>query len=314
MEGNLAPFLSMQKWGIEKSNVIYQDVVKPFMSGENRLPMLSYVLGSVMTGAAIQELNKLLTNRAPQEADIAETAAKATPKNVVAELATLLQLGSLAGVVGDGMKFASDIALKGKTPRNLVSFPAATTLADLQDKVTDYSEALQQGTDPWDATKMFALDMFTHNIQAARMLVNHTTNAGEVERSDKFRDLRVYRELEGAPAGEPTKSNKYLDTTAKGYKQSKDIGEAVEQLPVVLQKFQTLIGQSPEKAMRYLRSVRANNYQTMPAPQNSPAEFADYYSYLEKVKGGKGAAEVLEDYIKQNSVNRVKSSLIPSVN
>lgn len=313
-EGNLSPFLSLQKYGIERSNVIYQDVIKPFISGENRLPLLTYALGSVLTGAALQELNKVLSNRKPQEADWHETLAEATPKNLTTELITLMQLGNFAGIVSDGVKTLSDVIISGRTPRNITSFPTATLAADLQEKLADYSEALQQHSDPWEATKLFALDIFGHNIQALRLLANHTINADDVERSDRFRDLRVYRELEGAPAGEPSKSNKYLDSTVKKYKETGDVQEAADKLPDILDKFQTLVQEQPEKAIRYLRGVKSNSYQTMPVPSgDTMQEFANYYSYIAKLRGDKAASDLLSDYIRQGSINRVKSEMVPSI-
>jgi len=311
MEGSLSPFLSLQKWGIEKSNVIYQDVYKPFMDGSNRLPMLTYLLGSVLTGEAIQELNKVLTGRKSQDADLKETLAEASTKNVVSELVTLMQLGNYAGIVSDSAKTISDIFVKGRTPRNMVSFPAATTVMDLEKKTADYAEALQQGTDVWDATKMYALDVLTHNIQAARMIANNTISKGDVERSDKFRDLRVYRELTGSPSGEPTQSNKYLDAESKNYKQTSDIGEAVELLPELMQKFQDKAKTEPEKAIRFLKGLKANSYQTAPSLKDNPSEFVSYYNYLVKTQGEKEAVNRIEDFVLQSNINKAKSSMVP---
>lgn len=311
MEGSIAPFLSIQKWAIEKSNVIYKDVYKPFITGENRVPMLTYLLGSVMTGAAIQELNTLLTGRKSQDASVYETAEVPTATNIASELATLLQLGSYAGIVSDAVKVASDVALKGKTPRNIVSFPASTSIADLQERVANFSEAINQGSDPWEVAKEFTLDMLTHNIQGARMIANRTAGKDDIDRSDKFRDLRVFRELTGSPAGEPTKSNPYMDMENKKFKRSDDLAEAASYLPDIYEKFAEKASENPEKAMKFLANLKANSYQTMPSVESSPQEFVTYWNYLLDTQGEDKAIERLMDFYKQSGLNKAKSGMIP---
>lgn len=309
-EGNFAPFVALQKWSIEKSNTIYKDVYKPFVSGENRLPMLTYTLGSVLTGAAIQELNKLLTNRKSGEATVKEALWSRDPKHIAAEVATLMQLGSYLGIVGDSIKTVSDITLKGKTPRNVVSFPAATAGADFAEKVSDFSEAIQQGEDPLETLKSFMVDIGTHNIQGLRMLMNRYDAEG-AERSDKFRDVRVFKELSGEPVGDIGKANKYLNASSRKFKQTGDPVEAVNEMPKLLEQFQKKVTENPEKALRFLRSLKANNYQTVPNPQESPLEFSKFYNFLVETQGAEEARKRIEDYVRQTEVNKAKTKMVP---
>lgn len=311
MEGPLAPYLSLQKWSIEKSNTIYQDVVKPFMTGENRLPLLTYSLASILTGAGIQELNKLLSGRKPQDADYHEALAVGGIQNITAELATLMQLGSFAGIVGDGAKFVSDIAVNGKTPRNIVSFPAATALSDLTEKTSELAEAIHQGENPWDVFKLYALDLMTHNVQAVRMAMNHTVSKDDVERSDRYRDLRVFNQLSGEPAGEPTKSNKYLNIDSQEFKHTDDLNKAALMLPKLLDKFQEKLAENPEKGLKFLQGLKSNSYQTMPNMESMPLEFSRYWQYLQKVQGTEKASQTLQNYIQQNAINHAKGSMVP---
>ncbi len=311
MEGQFAPFLALQKWSVEKSNVIYQDVVKPFLSGENRLPMLTYTLGSVLTGAAIQELNKLLTNRKSQDPTWEETLTSRDPKQYASELTTLMQLGSYAGIVSDVAKFATDVGFRGKTPRNIVSFPAATASADFADKTADFAEAIKQGEDPWNTFKLYATDLLTHNVQAVRVLNNYTMGKDNAERSDKFRDLRVFKELEGEPVGDIGKSNRYLNQEARKFKQTGDITEAANEVPKLMQQFVEKVKENPEKAMSFLRGLKSNNYQTIPSPEKVPLEFVKFYQFLKDTQGETEAKARIADYVKQNTLNKAKSSMIP---
>lgn len=312
VEGQFAPFVALQKWSIEKSNVIYQDVWKPFMSGENRLPMLTYTLGSILTGAAIQELNKLMTNRKGQDPAWREALASNNPKHIAIEVATLMQLGAYGGVVSDIAKVGVDIGLRGKTPRNIVSFPTATAGAELHEKLADLSEAIQQGENPWEVFKMFAMDMLTHNVQSARVLNNYTPDGKkQAERSDKFRDLRVFKELEGEPIGDIGKSNRYLNSDARKFKQTDDLNEAASELPKLLEKFQERVKTQPEKALKFLHGLKNNSFQTFPSPETMPIEFIKYYQFLEKTQGATEAKERVTDFIKQSELNKLKSAMIP---
>ena len=313
VESQFAPFMSLQKWGIEKANVVFQDVFKPALTGENYLPLLTYSLGSVLTGAAIQELNKVLTGRKPQDPNIKEALDKGDAKAYVTELATLMQLGSFAGIVGDVMKAATDTTVRGKTTRNVVSFPAYTAVADTGEKVTDAAEAIRQGENPWDVIKMLSLDLITQNIQNARAAANYTLREKDIERSDKFRDRRTFNELEGKPAGEIPRPNRYLGIDERKFKQASTAQEVRELMPKVLQRAKEKAQGNPEKFRRAIASLKGNSYQTMPSPEESPLEFRAYYQYLVRTQGQQEADSRLKDYLTQRLLNRQKSALLPSV-
>lgn len=314
MEGSFAPFLTLQKWGIEKSNVIYQDVVKPALSGENYVPLLSYTLGSILTGAGIQELNKALSNRKGQDATIAETTAIPTARNITAELATLMQLGSFAGIVGDSLKALSDTVLVGKTPRNVVSFPTATFAGELGDRTVDVAEALRQGENPWETLKSFVLDTLVSHVQNARLIANNTFNKDEANRSEKFRDLRTYKTLSGEPvpdASAAQSQNKYLNPEVSKFKQTTDLSSAAEIVPDILARFAEKAKENPMKALEFLKGVKSNSYQTVPNPENYPVEFGRYWNFLKESQGEKVAYDRIVDYFKQKGINEVKSGMIP---
>jgi len=313
VESQFAPFFSLQKWGIEKANVIFQDVFKPALAGENYVPLLTYSLGTILTGAAIQEMNKLLMGRKPQDPDIKEALAKGDAKAYAQELATLMQLGSFSGIVGDVMKASVDASVRGKTSRNVVSFPTYTAVADTGEKLTDMAEAIRQGENPWEVIKMFSIDMLSQNIQNVRALVNHTVKNRDLERSDKFRDRRIYNELEGKPAGEIPKMNRYLGIEERKFKQASTPAEILELLPQVLAKAKRQAKGNPEKLRQAIVSLKGNSYQTMPSPTDSPYEFRAYYDYLVKTQGKTEADKRVKDYLMQRMLNQRKSRLLPAV-
>lgn len=311
IDNQFAPFLALQKWSVEKSNVIYQDVVVPFLTGENRIPMLTYTLGGLMTGVGIQELNKLMTGRKGQDPELKEALTYGGPKAIVSELATLMQLGSFCGIVSDGIKAASDGFLHGKTPRNVVSFPTATAAADLTGRIIDAVEAMKNGENNWDVMKQLTLDIATHNVQLARMVGNQTFNKGKVEDSDAFRDLRAYGELEGKPASNMPKSNEYLNLQAKRFKKTQDLGEAVREVPSLVKRAVEKGEGDPTRIQSNLRSLKQNSYQTMPAPDVNPMQFTRYYNWLVATQGKEQADKITGNYQSHRVMNRLKSSLIP---
>jgi hypothetical protein len=230
---------------------------------------------------------------------------------MVAELATLMQLGSYAGVVGDGLKFVSDVSVYGKTPRNIVSFPTASSLVDTQERMTDAMEALRNHDNPWEVGKQLVLDVVTHNIQGLRMVANRTINTDKLDRADKFRDLRTYEMMEGKPAAPESKVNPYLDIESKQFKRTEDIQEAASMMDRLIKSAITKSGGDVQELMKQFEKIKKNNYRTMPSPKEDVVEFAKYYNYLASTQGEQAAQEILTDYFKQNTVNKIKASMIP---
>lgn len=311
VESQFAPFFALQKWSVEKANVIYKDVYKPFMTGENRIPMLTYTLGSLMTGAAIQQLNTLMAGKKGIDPTIKEALDKGDAAAVIQELGTLMQLGSYAGIMSDGIKTAVDTGIRGRVPRNVVSFPTATATIRTAESLADMAEALRQNEDPWKVLKAFTIDLMSNNIQAMRMLANRTINDDTADRKDKFRDVRVFNELEGKPAGVIAKTNPYLGLDAKEFKQTKDVKEAAGMAGGLVRKAAAKSGGSVEEFRKSLSSLKGNSYQSMPSPTESPEKFKEFYLFLVRTQGENAANERVKDYIFQTQINKAKSKLIP---
>ncbi len=311
VESQFAPFFALQKWSVEKANVIYKDVYKPFMTGENRIPMLTYTLGSLMTGAAIQQLNTLMAGKKGIDPTIKEARDKGDAAAVIQELFTILQLVSYFGIMSDGVKTIVDTGIRGRVPRNVVSFPTATATIRTAESLADMAEALRQNEDQWKVLKAFTIDLMSNNIQAMRMLANRTINDDTADRKDKFRDVRVFNELEGKPAGVIAKTNPYLGLDAKEFKQTKDVKEAAGMAGGLVRKAAAKSGGSVEEFRKSLSSLKGNSYQTMPSPETSPEAFQKFYSFLVRTQGSDEANKRVKDYIFQTQINKTKSSMIP---
>lgn len=311
IESQFAPFLALQKWSVEKSNVIYKDVVKPFLTGENHLPLITYTLSSILTGAAIQKINELMTGRKSQDPTVEEALSNGSAKNIVGELATIMQLSSLGGIIGDSLKFISDPVLYHKLPRNIVSFPTFTMASDMSSKTSDMLEALQNGENPWEVWKAYSMDMFIHNVQLLRAVANHTVSKEDIERSDKFRDLRVFNQLEGRQQQEIPDTNKYLGLDAKDFKRSDNLQDAMAQLPGLLEKAIADANGDPYELLSKLRSLKNNSYQIFPSLETMPIRTMRYYQHLANTQGSDVAAQRLQEFLTQSELNKIKSSMIP---
>ena len=313
VDNQFAPFFALQKWSVEKSNVIWKDVVKPAIDGKNYLPLLTYTVGSVLTGAGIQQLNKLLSGRKSQDPELKEVLAHGRPQDYAAQLATLMQLGSFAGIIGDAAKMTTDPLVYGKLPRNVVSFPTATAAQNFGERIMNVSEAIRNGDDPVKVLSLFSLDLMSHNIQAARMIANRTAKADDIERSDKFRDLRTFQMLEGGKAPDFGSVNPYLNLEDKEFKRTDDLGVASQLAERMIQKKIEKAGGDYEKLSSSMRSASQNSYRTMPSLKDSPLSFQRYYNFLVETQGREEADRRMEEFLRQQMLNEVKSGMIPRI-
>lgn len=314
-DSQLAPLIALSRWGVEKSNVIFKDVIAPLKQG-NYAPLLAYTLGTFASGAAIKQLNEWMTGHKDYTPNFKETLEKGDIADKAAYIVNLAQLGSFAGILSDLAKVTSDIGIQHEKPRGPINFPLADLITDtIPQNLTDWSQAISSGADPLETTGAMILELIKANIQGVRIANSKFVNAEDTERSNKFRDVRVFKKLEDeeVPPLSSYRSNKLMDRETRNFKRTADIGEAAGMLPQLLRKAIEDSKGSPYKLKMELRSLKQNNYQTMPNPETLPDSFAKYYSFLAKTQGAEEASKRLADYLLQNQVNRQKSEMIPTL-
>lgn len=308
LEGPMAPFLNLTRWNIEKANRIYEHVIKPAKQG-NVLPLLTYSLGSLLTGAAIKELNELISGGKRQQEPTFNEAKEAG--NIQAEVRSvigLMQLGSFGGIVGDIMKTSAD-ALSGHAPRGL-SYPTMDFLNQtVKQNLSDYFAAIQGGEPQYEATKALVETVIRDSVQTARLASYLTWNHEEVDRKNKYRDVRIWQELtkRATPESSIQQPNPFVDIAAKDFKRAQTGEEIADTFPKAIQ---TAIDKSedyPELKKKF-EGLRRNSYQTIPA---DPAERMMYLEYLSNTQGKDAAAERFMDYLRQHEVNKLKTGLVP---
>lgn len=320
IEGNVAPFLALSRWSIERSNIFWRDVVEP-MKGGDFMPLLKTTFATLLTGAAIEQLNEALTGKRGVDPTLKEALADGDADTLTAKAIGLAQLGSYAGIVSDAAKVGTQLA-QGKSIRytNPLSMPMASVGVDVANRTAQVAKAIREGEDPFDALALYAKDLALATSQNARYAYANLTEGGREEamRKEKFRDLRVFEELTGRREGSSfTETNPYLGLGARNFKRSDDIAEALQMVPDLVQqaveKSQDDNGQLDiEILRRKLRALKLNSYQTVPDALKNPRAFTEFMDFLSKTQGPEAATERATDFYRQRAINKMKSSTIPS--
>ena len=164
----------------------------------------------------------------------------------------------------------------------------------------------------------YSSKMLEDNFQMYRIALAHMSaeKKEDIEKLNKFRDLRVYNTLAGNPIIDLSSewgNIRFGRKDVKEFKKTQDIEKVREIFPKLLQKAITEANGDPYKLRDELEKLKGNNYQTMPSPERYGPRFLKYITYLEESQGKEEAAKRLEDYIKQNTINKAKSSLVPSL-
>lgn len=120
--------------------------------------------------------------------------------------------------------------------------------------------------------------------------------------------------VEGMPYDEQVEpsNNPYLNLESKRFKRTGDIGEAVQQLPELVTKAFEASNGNIEVLQNKLRALKQNTYETMPNPDRIPISFFRYLNFISNTRGPEEAANRMMDYMRQNAINRAKSSLVPT--
>jgi len=320
MKGQLSPVLSLARWNIEKANNFMKHVVNPLKNG-NPYPALMATVGGLIGGAAVTKLVEAITGRKEKTPKLEEIKAISEEEGKDTKMASLYKLTGLAaasgyaGMLGDISKGVMDTMYGRNKPQwyNNILLDAAADTADLAFSLAKSSN--DNGFSPelvGDAIGKFIED----NIQTSRMIMAQVSaeRKDEIERANKFRDLRVYNTLAGNPIRDLSTDwgqRQFGPDDMKKFKRTGDVGEAVELLPKLLDKAFEKADGDPERLIAELGKIKKNSYQTMPNPDTIPLRFIRYLTYLEKSQGEEVAQNRLADYLMQNAVNEAKSSAVP---
>lgn len=316
MEGPAAPFFALSRWSVEKANVIRKDVLEPLGRG-NVKPFLMYSLGSILTGAVVEKLAEEVNNRRAADPTLNEAFknSQADTDDQVGWAIKALQLGSFAGILSDVVKGGWDLK-EGKIPQGF-TYPAADFISNtLGQNLSDALAAIKEGEDAGKVMSLFVEQVAKNSLQGYRLVNNNFINEEDTKRSEKFRDKAVFETMTGQK--QPTsfgaaRSNPFMDTDYKEFKKAGTPEEAIAALKPAIDAAIRKSEGNPEKLKRELESLKRNSFQTMPSPENMPQEFFKYVLFLRETQGEEVAAERIQEYLRMNMLNKMKSKAVPAV-
>ncbi len=321
LDGPYSWFFRISRWSIGKSNSVMKDVIQPAVRNNNYGPLLSYTLGSLVTGAAIQKINSYLNNKKDFNPTPTELAYDETTKSALVDgVINLAQLGAFAGFIGDLAKSGSNMALGHSMPRGFGA-PVLNAVSEIGNDTSNLIAALGEAgnsAEKAEAILAFGEKVLKDHVQVARMIVNHTIDADENKRKEKFRDINIFRKItgdaaEGQNAAFIPQTNPFSKTKEREFKRTDDMGRAGELLGELLGEASQKYGSNPMEFKKYLDGLKKNSYQTMPNPEQRPDKLASYYRFLVETQGADAAQERLNDYMRQNVINKVKGELVPNL-
>jgi hypothetical protein len=319
VEGSLAPFLSLSRWNIEKANNFYKHVVNPAMDG-NYMPLLMSTVGMILGGSAVKEIRELMSGKKEKVPEVKEIVAtnKANPDAWFYKAAALADASGYAGMLGSLTRMVADV--KHKNPIHGFTSPLIHATQESWNTVADAIEAFDNGD--------FNLGLDTlskiveDNVQTYRIILSQAAKvapetfdqkSSEIDRSNKLRDLRTYKQLTGQPVSNITseRPNRFANQDVRDYKRSGDLKESRQ---LLRERILPALKKEPSLTQRAanLQSLKRNSYQTVPSPSRQPVEYSRYNQYIRATQGETSRRALVSDYRRQNQINRLKNQLLPN--
>jgi len=318
VEGSVAPFFSLSRWSIDRTNRFTKNVVSPLVNGDIA-PALKATLGMIVGGTVIDQITQAASKRrnpVPTLGEIQAGKEQGTDEKgiLLYKLASLSSISSMMGFHGDLFKTVMDKWYGNRSTE--FNNPALELVKNLGERTFDVVQAHAEGDLNLSDVPNIISQVLQDNAQNWRIALAQFSKdqQEEISRSNAFKERRVFRQVTGRGVqtlgGEDT-SNPFLNKDIREYKRTGDINRAAELLPKVAQNILSKNKNDPEATIRSLESLKQNSYATFPSPEDSPLEFGKYLQYLDKTKGVEERNRMLMDYLKQEEVNKIKAKMIP---
>lgn len=319
-EGGLAPFLALARWNVEKANNFMKHVVNPAQQG-NFIPLFQATVGTFIGGAAIEALRELASGRKVKTATYGELGAakeegQKTSENLFYKLAGLASAASYAGMLGDIVKIGWDMKFGNKYMEPLNN----PLISVFQDNVVRLGQAVNAALDGEEDVMVEYLAQFLeNNIQGYRILASMIARgtsltpekSDQINRANKSRDYRVYRELHDLPTSDISGAqNMFRGRDTRDFKHSKDIDEIIDKGMDLKFKSIERYRNNPEQMLRSLEGLAVNPTTDMPSHESSPYEFMNYLEFIEKTQGKEVASQRLQEYIEKKQYDTMRKAVI----
>lgn len=324
----IQPFTSLMSWNIAQTNNFMKHVLTPAMKDGNYVPLIMNTLGAVLGGYVIKQGREALSNKKspiPSFNEIANSS-KGISGNIPLDVYNLLAMSSYAGYGGIlSLGARSLFDLKYKNPAQGAVFPLDEVLSGSASTLTNAASALMNSHDIHETASIAThavADLFRNNVQGARIAMSWMDEEGalgsERERQKKLNteeaDLRRYKQVEGQPTAplQAGDENPYLNANRKHFQRDMDIGDAAKQLPSLVSQAMDESGGNIDILKQKLQALKDGQYPSMPSIDHTPRLFFNYLNFLQKTQGNEAASARLIEYLRNNSINKIKGEMVPS--
>lgn len=322
------PFFQLASWNIAQTNNFMKHVVTPARNG-NITPLIMSTLGAGLGGMVLKKIRETMSDTKapfPGFGDLAASS-KGVEGNIPLVAYNLMSMSSMAGYGGVLSllgKTGFDVAYKNMP--QAANFPLDEVFSSSLNTLTHVASAIAAADSPEEYLNIggkAVVDLARENIQMGRLATTWVSKlspdtmpelAQQRNVSAAKRDYRNYQIAEGqkVEAQNPSTANPYLDLQEKKFKRTGDMEEAVQELPQLIEHAFKEANGNPELLKKEFEKIKSNNYETLPNPDNMPMQFIRYMQYLRNTQGEEAAQERFMDYLKHNTINKAKSSLVPS--
>lgn len=319
-----APFFSMMKWNIEQWNNFKRFAWQPAQQG-NYVPLISTILGGALGGVAVGELREMITGKKQRVASLdelnfgfAQGDKAKTTLEALRKAAFISQVTGTLGIVGEIGLQAFDIAAKDK-PQGF-SWPAFEMASNAIGKAQNAASAMVEKPDDvgiiaWNFGNDLLRDNFTQYRLALNALdragvdIGTAGGAGQVEESNRRRDLRMSEKLRGEPTRfSPFIEADYANIRERRFDKTRDMKEAREQAKEL--KADARRGaRTPEEYNSALNKLRASRIVGIPSRENNPAQYRAHIKFVLETQGEEAAARLRRTYEELNRQKQIKSSM-----
>ena len=317
--GILQPFFALSRWSIEKSNVIWQDVISPVVNEpsnpENIKKLLFYVAGASLGGEAISAISEFISSRRPQTPGLLEThkSKYSDTFEYVQALASNMQLAGVAGIAGDMMRAPIE-GLAGNMPQGF-SYPTLEFMKESVVKnVIDMEHAIGMGEPVFDSIMIFAQRLATENVQSAR-LIGNLMNKDETASRNRARDLRLFNQQTDRPFQQlgSFSGNPFLNQASREFKKNQDPTKVGENAIAAIKDAVSKSGDNLPELERRLKGLKIMSKDSIPNPDTDLPAFIEFVDYVKDTQGEEVLKELMKFWQGNKILNQLKKSLIPSL-
>lgn len=321
VDSNVAPYLKLARWSIGTFNNFRTDVFQPALKGE-LTPLFTSLFGATLGGLMLQEIREKATGKQGNTVTFKELEQAKDDKTYADQLfyklATAAAYAGFAGIGSDLLRAALDKA-HGNKPQT-IGWPAMEVGFDVVDKVGDAVQAIKEGEDLTKVALEFNKNFLRSHVQAGRLLLDNISRAEgdpDFEATQSRNTKRKFEQLKGYKYQDrtamPESPNPFLNSKEKEFKKERDPKKAMTLLEDILQEYMSKWGNDVEELKKRLSALKMNSYQTMPNLERDLPRFTEYYTFLKDTQGEDKARQILTDYLQTNTLNKAKSSVVPSI-